>query len=181
MFDFIGIFDPEHRHDLLMCDGDRIDYRVSNLISAAFGSHFPTLSAIILIQRECIFESQWASEWTDLFFRFLQPLTQTHLLTNNEVNGKAYGFTPQYTANFPSRLDISPFPDELALKVYKGNSVRVSWIERSHSVDSASYCRDITNYIDCWNRRVKIYSAPDDSDREFKINSSSWLLNSVVI
>ncbi|MGL5035991.1 MAG: hypothetical protein ACRC6M_19575, partial [Microcystaceae cyanobacterium] len=69
----------------------------------------------------------------------------------------------------------------LTLKVYKGNSVRVSWIERSHSVSSAPYCQNITNYIDCWNRRVKVYFAPDDSDLEFKIDSTGFLLNSVVI
>lgn len=71
---------------------ERIDENIKALIGNALGNHFPSLEAIWLIQRWHPHNIPWAENLTDVFFDFLKPLSRTHLLTNSEINGSAYGY-----------------------------------------------------------------------------------------
>jgi hypothetical protein len=78
-------------------------------------------------------------------------------------------------------LSIAQFPDEVILKVHKGQTVSITWIERSHDVSSAPYCSQVSNRITCWHREYRIYTASKDNDLEVKLDAKSWLINSCVI
>ena len=95
----INIFDTGNTYDLLW--GSKIDFSITALINNALGNHLPSLGVIWLIERYCPNTAPWAANWTTLAYDFLKPLTRTHLLTNGEVNGSAYGFEPEYKADLP--------------------------------------------------------------------------------
>lgn len=160
---------------------ERIDPRCKTLIANALGNHFPHLDAIWLIQRWHVHNVPWTENWTETAFDFLKLLSRTHLLTNGEINGEAYGFEPEYTADLPSSLSLPSFPDEVIFKVSKGKTGAISWIERSHDVVKATYCSRVTNEITCWHRNQRVITAPKDTDLEIKLDSRTWLINSVVI
>jgi hypothetical protein len=123
----------------------------------------------------------WASEWTTTYFEFLKPLSRTHLLTDGEINGSAYGFTPEYQANLPSSLSLgAAWPETVKVKVAKGQTGLISWLERAHSETHAGqYCPQVSNQIQVWMRRHKVIAAFEDL--EIELDCRLWLHNSVVL
>jgi hypothetical protein len=140
----INIFDTGNTYDLLW--GSKIDFSITALIDNALGNHLPSLGVIWLIERYCPNTAPWAANWTTLVYDFLKPLTRTHLLTNGEVNGSAYGFEPEYKADLPGNLTLAKFPDQVVLKVHKGQSVSITWLERSHQWDTSPNRQDVLEH-----------------------------------
>jgi hypothetical protein len=124
----------------------------------------------------------WASEWTTTYFDFLKPLSRTHLLTDEEINGSAYGFTPEYQANLPGTLSLgASWPETVKVKVSKGQTGLISWLERAHSETHAGqYCPQVSNQIQVWMRRHKVITALGE-DLEIELDCQVWLHNSVVL
>jgi hypothetical protein len=137
-------FDTGNTYDLLW--GSKIDFSITALINNALGNHLPSLGVIWLIERYCPNTAPWAANWTTLVYDFLKPLTRTHLLTNGEVNGSAYGFEPEYKADLPGNLTLAKFPDRVTLKVHKGQTVSITWLERSHQWDTSPNRQDVLEH-----------------------------------
>ena len=169
------IFDADGIYDLLIASN--IDNRIVSLLN---NNHFIKPLTINLIQRIGFESYLWASEWTNKVYEFLKPLSRTALLTNGEVNGSVYGFTPEYTANIPNTLSLPLFPNEVTLKVYPQSTVTITWLQSSHYGVSSTYCNKVSNLISCYEKRVKVVTARD-KEVEVKLNSQYWLWNSVVI
>jgi hypothetical protein len=140
----MNIFDTDNIYDLLFAD--RVDLSIIPLINNALGNHLPSLGVIWLIERYCPNTAPWAANWTTLAYDFLKPLTRTHLLTNGEVNGSAYGFEPEYKADLPGNLTLAKFPDRVTLKVHKGQTVSITWLERSHQWDTSPNRQDVLEH-----------------------------------
>lgn len=179
------LFDPDQTHDLLWAE--RIDPQICDLLSNAFLSNGPFVEGalpIVLVERYIPGGDSipWASEWTMTYFEFLKPLSRTHLLNDGEINGSAYGFEPEYRANLPTELDLgASFPVQIEVKVPKGQTGLISWLERTHvEVFAWQYCPQVTNKIQIWMRRQKVITAIAD-DVTLEIFVTSFLHNSVVL
>jgi hypothetical protein len=178
------LFDPDQTHDLLW--SERIDGRISALLSNSFQNHGPFSGSslpVVLVDRYIPGGDSipWASEWTTTYFEFLKPLSRTHLLTDGEINGSAYGFTPEYQANLPGTLNLkAAWPETVKVKVSKGQTGLISWLERAHSETHAGqYCPQVSNQIQVWMRRHKVITAFEDL--EVELDCRLWLHNSVVL
>lgn len=177
------LFDSDQTHDLVWAE--KIDSRIINLIANKLGNHSPFVSGLLpitLLDRFVPHNLPWAENWSTVFYEFLKPLSRTHILTNGELNGEAYGFDPEYKADLPGSLNLPDFPEEITLKVTKNQTVSISWLERSHSeVTHGQLCEKILQPVSIWSRRGEIYSAPEKEDLEIKFDSKLWLINSCLI
>jgi len=179
------LFDPDQTHDLLWAE--RINGNIATLLSNAFENHGPFDAfslPVVLVDRYIPGGDSipWASEWTTTYYEFLKPLSRTHLLTDGEINGSAYGFTPEYQANLPQSLNLGAgWPEKVKVKVAKGQTGSISWLERSHSECHArQYCPQVSNPIQVWTRRHKVLTAFVE-DLELELDCRLWLHNSVVV
>ncbi|BFM38909.1 hypothetical protein [Synechocystis sp. LKSZ1] len=179
------LFDPDQTHDLLWAE--RIDGNIATLLSNSFQNHGPLDASslpVVLVDRYIPGGDSipWASEWTTTYYEFLKPLSRTHLLTDGEINGSAYGFEPEYQANLPSSLNLgAAWPEKVKVKVTKGQTGLISWLERAHSeCHAGQYCPQVNNDIQVWTRRHKVITAFVE-DLETELDCRLWLHNSVVV
>lgn len=186
------LFDNDQIYDLLMVD--KIDQRIIDLIGSGLKDHFPfpyvlddskkaTYSAnkvVMLFQRYSVYEIDWAKEWSTKFYEWIKTLTRTWLLTNDEINGKAYGFEPLYKATLPSSLDLS-VPNTVKITVTKGKTAIISWLGWTYRDSLVDLDNGTDSMVSDWSRYSQQFTASIDKDSEFTLDSSKWLINSCVI
>lgn len=174
--------DPDRLNDILFAQ--RLDQQIINLIANALGNHSFFVGGeplpIALIERTDR-NWQWAKDWTKTTLELLKKLSLTFILTDGYLNGSAYGFDPEYTANLPNSLNLGAFPDTVSVRVPRGQRVSVTYLERAHSVPSAPYCAQVVNKISCWMLRYREFSAPNSEDLVVEIDAREILFNSMVL
>lgn len=193
----MDIFDPDQTHDRLFAQ--RINQTCIDLIAGKLGDHSPFEAGkpfpVVLVEREAPGNpkgsDQWASNWSENYFDILlKPLSRTFILTDGYLNGSAYGFEPEYTADLsPSTMDsvwgTRAWPDEIKITVPQGKTAQISWIEKAHpEVKSAPFCDKVTNKISVWMRRTILLTAPPKEALEWIMppgNANYLLHNSLVI
>ena len=99
--------DPDQTYDILFAQ--KISGQVLGLLGA-LESHGIFGDSICFIDRIVPNPiSPWCEDWSSKMFEFLKKLSRTHILDNGELNGSAYGFEPEYKANFPPSLDLEDY------------------------------------------------------------------------
>jgi hypothetical protein len=170
----------------------RIHQGIIDSVAAGLGKHSFFVPSqplpIALIERpdpKTILDEQWAEGWTRTVFELLKELSLTWLLEDSKLNGSAWGFDPEYQGEIPGEIvlgeDPEGFPDWVTLTIPKGETVGVTYLERSHELPSAPYCAQVVNKISCWHLRRRQWTAGTEEDREVAINVSEALFNSMVI
>jgi hypothetical protein len=176
------ILDSDRLNNILFAQ--RLDQQIINLIANALGNHSFFVGGeplpIALIERTDR-DWQWAKDWTKTTLELLKKLSLTFILTDGYLNGSAYGFDPEYTADLPNSLNLGAFPETVSVRVPRGQRVSVTYLERAHSVPSAPYCSQVVNKISCWMLRYREFSAPNSEDLVVEIDAREILFNSMVL
>lgn len=166
--------DPFQTHDVLMVDSGKVD---GNIRSAfyQFGEHFSSLGSVWVVDRYSVYDFGWADEWTIKIFPLLKELSRTWLVENGEYNGVNYGFEKRHPS-FPSTFNLGTFPDKVKLKVSKGKSVSITWLQ----LNEGSQIKGLDNSVSIWEKQYYIVHAGTE-DISLEFDSSQWLLNSCVV
>ena len=178
----LPLFDADQTHDLLWAD--RIPSSIAPKITAALTPDhslplFPM--PIGLIERIIVGHSlPWADDWTGQYYEFLRWLSQTSILFDPYLSGTFFGFEYPHEIDPPATISLPSFPDSLTVRVEPNQTGAVTWLERSHDVESAPYCADIATPITVWVRQGRQIRAGKEA-KEVTLNSLYWLHNSVVV
>jgi hypothetical protein len=177
----MNIFDPDSTHDRLFAQ--RIKPEILTLLKNAISTRgiFDNPMPVALIEREApAVLSPWASDWSGKMFEFLKPLSRTFILDDGYLNGSAYGFEPQYTADLPDAIDLEEYHlDRLTVRVAPKTDGIITWLERTHDEQSAPYCSKLTNNICIAMRRSKLVRNQGNEALEIELPTKNWLHNSV--
>lgn len=177
----INLFDHDRTHDGLFAQ--RIKPAILTLLKNAISTRgiFDDPFPFCLIEREAPGAlNPWASNWTGKMFDFLKPLSRTFILDDGYLNGAAYGFEPEYTAELPQAIDLEEYHlDRLTVRIAPKTDGILTWLERTHDEQSAPYCDKVTNKLCIAMRRSRVFRNPTDEAQEFEISTRNWLHNSV--
>jgi hypothetical protein len=174
-------FDQDNTHDSLFAQ--RIKPAILSLLKNAldhrgiFDNPFP----FCLIERIAVGAlNPWADNWTGKMFDFLKELSRTFILDDGYLNGSAYGFEPQYTADLPDLIDLEEYhTDKITVRVPGGATGILTWLERTHDEQSAPYCSKLTNRLTIAMRRSRLFKNTAAQPLEIEIYTKNWLHNSV--
>ncbi len=97
------------------------------------------------------------------------------MVENGEYNGVNYGFEKRHPS-FPSTFNLGTFSDKVKLKVSKGKSVSITWLQ----MNEGSRIKGLDNSVSIWEKQYYIVHAGTE-DISLEFDSSQWLLNSCVV
>lgn len=169
------LFDNDQTYDLLKFEN--VDGQISGLISD-LGFEINGINLI-----DCFTPDgyQWADQWTAKFIDALWQLSRTHLLTNAEINGQAYGFEPQFKATIANTLGLPEIPESINLIAPKGKTVTITFLYKDLTPDDegTGYPENLPP-CNTWSKAARIYQAIS-GDLTIKLEPQEWLFNSCVI
>jgi hypothetical protein len=177
----INFLDSDNTCDRLFAQ--RIKPAILSMLTNALSTKgiFDHTMPIALIEREAPGAlNPWADNWSGKMFDFLKKLSWTHILDDGYLNGSAYGFEPEYTADLPDLIDLDAYHvDTFTVRIPSGATGIVTWLERTHDEQSAPYCDKLTNRLTIAMRRSRLFKNTAAEPLEIEIYTKNWLHNSV--
>ena len=166
--------DSFQTHDILMVESGKID---GNIRSAFYklGEHFPSLNSVWVVGRYSVYDYDWCDQWTIKIYPLLKEISRTWLVENDEYNGVNYGFEKKHSS-FVSDFRFPAFPSTVKLKVVKGKTVVVTWLEK-HQGESIN---GLGNNVSIWEKQYRTFTASSE-DISIDLDTTRWLLNSCVV
>ena len=175
------LFDDNQTYDFLWFS--RVDNFISYLLNGYFGNHAffdAHWNNIVLMERFTPDNYEWADSWLTQLFPFIKTLSRTFLVGQDEINGRAYGFIPEYQLANNLKISLEPIPDQVSFKVKAGERVVITWMERAYSEGRVSESKLSNNYFSEWMKRYRVFE-PSKEDVTVNLDCKNWLFNSCVI